>query len=123
MSKSASAWNKGATWETKNLTTDILKKYFEDVAPIIIKESEDAESKLVIKKFKSLSGTASIAVVRGEPKMGYELTMKVELEGLEGTYLEGMSCELEVEELVEYQNEPDSFEFEVKTILDTEQGT
>ena len=105
------------------MTTDILKKYFEDVAPIIIKESEDAESKLVIKKFKSLSGTASIAVVRGEPKMGYELTMKVELEGLEGTYLEGMSCELEVEELVEYQNEPDSFEFEVKTILDTEQGT
>lgn len=76
-----------------------------------------------MKKIKTITGTASIAVVRGEPKMGYELTLRASLEGVEGTYLQGMTCEVEVEELVEYQNEPDSFDFEVKTLLDTEQGT
>lgn len=101
---------------------DVLQKYLESV-PIIIAQSEDAESKLVVKKITTLTGTASIAVVRGEPKMGYELTVRVALEGVEGTFLEGLSCELQVEELVEYQNEPDSFDFEVKKLLDTEQGT
>ena len=55
--------------------------------------------------------------------MGYELTIKVEMEGLENTYLDGLTCQLEVEGLVEYQNEPDSFMFEVQKLLDTEQGT
>lgn len=122
LTRTGSAWNKGATWEDKNLSMDVVQKYLEAV-PIIIAKSEDAECKLVVKKIKKCSGTASIAVVRGEPKMGYELTLKVELEGVEGTYLEGLSCDLEVEELVEYQNEPDSFEFQVNKLLDTEQGT
>ena len=61
--------------------------------------------------------------MRGEPKMGYEINIKVELEGVENTYLDGMACQLEIEGLVEYQNEPDSFEFEVQKLLDTEQGT
>lgn len=100
---------------------ETVKKYLEG-SQIIIAESESAESKLLVKKVKSVTGTASIAVVRGEPKMGYELTLSVTLEGVEGTYLQGMTCELEVEELVEYQNEPDSFSFEVTTLLDTEQG-
>ena len=55
--------------------------------------------------------------------MGYEINIKVELEGVENTYLDGMACQLEIEGLVEYQNEPDSFEFEVQKLLDTEQGT
>lgn len=121
LSRTGSAWNKGATWEDKVIGMDALKKYLEST-PIIIAESESAESKLTVKKVKSVTGTASIAVVRGEPKMGYELTLAVSLEGVEGTYLQGMACELEVEELVEYQNEPDSFNFEVTTLLDTEQG-
>lgn len=62
-------------------------------------------------------------MVRGEPKMGYELTIKVDLEGVENTYLDGLTCQLEIEGLVEYQNEPDGFEFEVQKLLDTEQGT
>lgn len=59
-------------------------------------------------------------MVRGEPKMGYELTIKVDLEGVENTYLDGLTCQLEIEGLVEYQNEPDGFEFEVQKLLDTE---
>ena len=55
--------------------------------------------------------------------MGYELTIKVDLEGVENTYLDGLTCQLEIEGLVEYQNEPDGFEFEVQKLLDTEQGT
>ena len=55
--------------------------------------------------------------------MGYEINIKVELEGVENTYLDGVACQLEIEGLVEYQNEPDSFEFEVQKLLDTEQGT
>jgi len=46
-----------------------------------------------------MEGEASIAVVRGNPRMGYELTFKVELTGVEGTYLEGLKCEVEIEEL------------------------
>ena len=68
---------------------DALCKYLGSFQ-IIIAKSEDAECKLVIKKVKDVSGTASIAVVRGEPKMGYELTLKVALEGADGTYLEGL---------------------------------
>jgi len=78
---------------------------------------------LRIKSVTSVTGTASVAVVRGEPKMGYELELKVELEGLENTYLEGLTCNLEIEGLVEYQNEPDAFEIEVLKLLDTEQGS
>lgn len=69
---------------------------------IVIQESEAAESKLCVKKVLSATGTASIAVVRGEPKMGYELNIKVDLEGVENTYLDGLTCQLEIEGLVEY---------------------
>ena len=54
--------------------------------------------------------------------MGYELTLKAELVGVEGTYLEGLEATLEIEGLVEYENEPDSYDFEVQKLLDTEQG-
>lgn len=112
LSKAGSAWNKGQTWESKNLTTEQIKNYLNS-QQVVIAEGESAESKLKIKKVQSVSGTASIAVVRGEPKMGYELTLKVELVGVEGTFLEGLEATLEVEGLVEYDNEPDSFDFEV----------
>lgn len=78
---------------------------------------------LCIKKIKDIEGEASIAVVRGEPRTGYELTFKAELEGVEGTYLEGMTCEIEINELCDDSAEPDGFSFEVKSCLDTEQGT
>ena len=89
---------------------DQVKNYLES-QNIVIQVSDDAESKLCIKKVTSVSGTASIAVVRGEPKMGYELELKVEMEGVETPYLDSMSCSLEIEGLVEYQNEPDSYDF------------
>ena len=46
-----------------------------------------------------MEGEASIAVVRGKARMGYELTFKAEFTGLEGTYLDGLKCEVEIEEL------------------------
>jgi hypothetical protein len=45
-------------------------------------------------KISEISGEASIAVVRGEPRMGYELDLTAELEGVENTYLQGMTCNL-----------------------------
>jgi len=41
-----------------------------------------------------ISGEASVAVVRGEPRMGYELTFKAELCGVSDTYLEDIKCEI-----------------------------
>jgi len=58
--------------------------------------------------------------VRGEPKMGYELTLKAILEGVEGTYLQGMTCTLKVEGICDDGCEPESFKFAVKSLLDTE---
>jgi activator of HSP90 ATPase len=34
----------------------------------------------------SISGDASIALIRGEPRMGYELNIKMELTGVDETY-------------------------------------
>jgi len=71
---------------------------------------------------KSMSGEASIAVIRGEPRMGYELTIKAEFTGENETYLEGMKCEVEVEEMCDDQGDPESFKINVISCLDTNQG-
>ena len=65
---------------------------------VIIGENEEI-GKLKLTGFKSMEGEASIAVVRGKARMGYELTFKAEFTGLEGTYLDGLKCEVEIEEL------------------------
>lgn len=60
--------------------------------------------------FKEISGEASIAVIRGEPRMGYELTFKAELEGVQDTYMQGSKCELEIQELCDDADEPEGYE-------------
>ena len=47
-------------------------------------------------EFSEFKGEASIAVVRGEPRMGYELSLKCMFKGVEKTYMEGMSCTVEI---------------------------
>ena len=74
-------------------------------------------------KVVQISGEASIAVVRGEPRMGYELNMRVQLDGLKDTYLEGLTCELELEEFLDDGSEPADCSIDMKKLLDTEQGT
>ena len=69
--------------------------------------------------FKEISGEASIAVIRGEPRMGYELTFKAELEGVQDTYLQGAKCELEINELCDDADEPESCDISMTTLLDT----
>ena len=54
--------------------------------------------------------------------MGYELSFKVELTGCAGTYLEGMICEVEVEEMCDDQGDPDSTDVNMTKLLDTSQG-
>ena len=117
-----SAWNAGTTWEHKNLKVDQIKTYLES-QNLIFAENETCESKLLLKTIKKCEGEASIAVVRGEPKMGYELTLKAIFEGVEGTYLQDMTCTLKVEGICDDGAEPESFKFNVKSCLDTEQGT
>lgn len=55
--------------------------------------------------------------------MGYELTFKVELTGVEGTYLQGMVCEVEVNELCDDQSEPEGYDVSMTSMLDTNQGS
>lgn len=80
----------------------------------------DSERKLELTEISEFKGEASIAVVRGEPRMGYELTFKCQLTGVEKTYMEGMTCTVEIEELCDDSIEPAGYEFNVDKLLDTE---
>ena len=72
----------------------------------------------------TISGDASIAVIRKEPRMGYELNMKVSLVGLENTYLDGLECEVEIDELCDDSETPEgSCKISMTKILDTSQGS
>jgi hypothetical protein len=51
--------------------------------------------------------------------MGYEITFEVELTGVEGTYLDGMKCNLKIEELCDDGSEPADFKISMTTMLDT----
>ena len=57
--------------------------------------------------FKSMTGEASVAIIRQEPRMGYELTFKAVLTGAENTFLQGMECELEIEEFCDDGSDPE----------------
>lgn len=58
------------------------------MAPIL----GDSEAKLQLTGVTSVSGDASIAVIRGEPRMGYELDLKLEFSGVDETYLQDFKC-------------------------------
>ena len=70
-----------------------------------------------------MSGEASIAVVRGEPRMGYELSFKAELTGDADSYLADFVAELEIEELCDDSVEPADFKLQINKLLDTQQGS
>ena len=118
MRKTNSAWNKAGTWEDKNLKTDVIKKYL--IAQKI--EIGDSNRKLLLTDIKSIKGEASIAVVRGQPRMGYELSITAELTGVAGTYMEGCVVDVEFEELCDDSTEPAAADLSVQKLLDTEQG-
>jgi hypothetical protein len=61
---------------------------------------------LKITGVESIDGEASIAVSRGEPRMGYELNFKLELTGL--YYLDGLLCTINIEEFCDDQGDPES---------------
>ena len=81
----SSAWNHGTTWEDKKLKIDDIKKYLIDQNILIGENADEAQLKLT--GFESMSGEASIAVIRTKPRIGYELTFKAILTGVENTYL------------------------------------
>ena len=119
MTKTNSAWNKAGTWEDKTLKTDVIKKYL--IAQKI--EIGDSNRKLLLTDIKSIKGEASIAVVRGQPRMGYELSITAELTGVAGTYMEGCVVDVEFEELCDDSTEPAAADLSVQKLLDTEQGS
>jgi len=80
------------------------------------------DAKLQLTKFESLTGEISVACVRGEPRMGYEINFEAELTGVKDTYLEGMICTLKIEELCDDGSEPADFNISMTTMLDTNQG-
>jgi len=54
--------------------------------------------------------------------MGFELSFKAEMTGVAGTYLEGMKCEAEIEELCDDSTDCDGVDINMTTMLDTNQG-
>ena len=74
--------------------------------------------KLILKEIKDISGEASIAVVRGKERIGYELTFTSVFSG-EGD-LEGLECELEVEELCDDGSDLANVKFTVNKLEDTQ---
>ena len=54
--------------------------------------------------------------------MGYELNMKLQLEGANDTFLEGLICEVTIEELCDDSSDPEDFGIDMKKMLDTEQA-
>ena len=69
-----------------------------------------------------MDGFLNLAMIRGEPRMGFELSFKATLTGVENTYLQGMTCTLEIKELCDDGGEPESFEISMTEMLDTQQG-
>ena len=62
-----------------------IKAFLKDQAIIIGKD--DQERKLQLTDVLKIEGEASVAVIRGQPRMGYELNLKIELTGMQDTYL------------------------------------
>ena len=115
-----SAWNKAGTWEDKKLKLEDLKQFLLSQAVIVGKHDQDR--KLEVTDVKSISGEASVAVVRGQPRVGYELTLKVELTGVKDTYLEGMKCCVELQDFCD-DGDLAACKIEMNSMLDTNQGT
>lgn len=80
------------------------------------------EAKLRLSNVTSVSGDASIAVIRGEPRMGYELDLKIELTGVDETYFQDFVCEVEITELCDDQSDPESVNVTMQKMLDTNQA-
>ena len=106
--------------EDKKLKIDQVKKYLIDQKVIVGKDQ--SEGKLQITGFTSMEGEASIAVVRGKPRMGYELSFTIVLTGVEDTYLQDFVCELKIDELCDDCIDVEGFKFDVKSLLDTNQA-
>ena len=71
-------------------------------------------------KSAEVSGEASIAVIRKEPRMGYELTLKLTMEGHEDSFLTGLECEVEINELSDGSETPEGdCSISMTKILDT----
>jgi hypothetical protein len=69
-----------------------------------------------------MEGFCNLAVIRGEPRMGFELSFRAMLTGVEQTYLDGMVCTLEIKELCDDGGEPEECKITMDTMLDTNQG-
>ena len=111
-----SAFNGAKTWEDKKVKVLQVNEYLTN-ANITI---ESPDCKLKLSKIISISGEASIAVIRGEPRMGYELELKAELVGTDDSYLSGLVLELELEDFCDDSIEPGSCSMNIVKILDTE---
>lgn len=51
--------------------------------------------------------------------MGYELTFTAELCGVENTYMDGMSCDLKIEELCDDGSDIAGYKISMNYLLDT----
>jgi len=87
MNLTGSAWNKsGTTWVDKNLKLNEVKKYLIS-QNIVIGESGKEAQQLKLTDVEDIEGFCNLAIVRGDPRMGFELTFKATLTGVDDTYL------------------------------------
>lgn len=79
----------------------------------------EADAALRLTKVESIDGHANIAVIRGEPRMGYELSLKLEFGGVDETFFQDFNCSVDIEELCDDGGEPESVKVNMIKMLDT----
>lgn len=57
-------------------------------------------------------------MVRGEPRMGYEMNIKMKLEGAKDSELEGFICTVKIDDLCDDGSEPSKSKFEAESSQD-----
>jgi len=99
-----SAWNTAGTWEDKKLSMKFLQSSFEK--QLIETEYKFTTGYLKVSSFDSVTGEASLVTSRGKRRMGYELELKVKLEGSAGSDYEGAEALIKIIELCDDLSEP-----------------
>jgi len=56
--------------------------------------------------------------VRGQPRMGYEINIKMKLEGAKNSVLDGFECTVKINDLCDDGSEPSKTKFEQQSSED-----
>ena len=87
---------------------------------IVLDEGGD-RGKLKLEKFEEMTGTCSIKVIRGEPKIGFNITFTAIWRGVKGTNLEGLKVDIVMVDLMDDDLEIEAYLLDPSESRDPEQ--